>query len=268
MEVSPWISRLFRSVVLAGLILLTACGNRFDLSTERGRRARIDEANFLLSQGSCSAALEAISYLYNSPQVDDEVRIITASAHACSGTFNMLTLVGNLSGATNYFSVLAKSLRNIAGEGAPAAFYRATDVLTRNGAALAGSQRSVSVNNYMIFVQLGLIGSILRNYGNPSANGAQQANLIYNTAGSPAGEMSNEDACALGTALSLITDSFANSSLTDGDTTAVNSSLNSVCVSAGLPNCSTISRDRAGCDGTNAQSVMAEAIVGGVNGSW
>ena len=268
MEVSPWISRLFYSAALVAFIFLSACGNRFDLSTERGRRARIDEANFHLSKGECSAALEAISYLYNSPQVDDEVRLITASAHACAGTFNMLTLVGNLSGASNYFSVLAKSLANSSGDGGVSAFYRATDVLTQNGTLMSGSQRSKSVNNYMVFLQLGLVGSILRNYGNPATDGSQQTNLVYDTGSNPAGEMTNEDACALGAALSIFVDSYANSSLSDSDTASVVNSVNSTCTSAGLASCSQISKDRSGCDGTNAQSVVADSVVDGINTSW
>lgn len=268
MDVSPWNFRSILSVSFVCLMTITACGNRFDLSTERGRRARIDDANFHLSKGECSAALEAISHLYNSPAVNDEIRIITASAHACSGTFNLLTVVSNLSGATNFFSALVKSLSNVAGDGGPAAFYRATDVLSRNGTLLDAAQRSLSVNNYMVFIQMGVIGSILRNYGTPGTDGSQGAQLVYDTAGSPAGEMSNEDACALSAAFSILVDSHSRSSLSDSDTTALTTSLNSVCTAAGLASCTDISRNRSGCDGVNPQSDTAEQVVSSVNASW
>ena len=112
MDVSPFGSRVLWYALGIGILFTAGCGNRYDLSTERGRQARIDEANFQLSKGNCGAALEAIDPLYNSPEVDDEVRLVKASAHACAGTFNMLTLVGNLPGASNYLAVLAKSLAN------------------------------------------------------------------------------------------------------------------------------------------------------------
>lgn len=266
MDVSP-IARLFLSAFVC-VFFLSSCGNRFDLSTERGRRARIDEANFHLSKGQCAEALEAINHVYASGQVDDEVRLVKSSAHACVGTFNMLTFVSNIAGASNFLTVIAKSLSNSAGDGARAAFYQAVDTLTVNGTALAGIQRSASVNNYMVFLQMGVIGSIIRNYGNPDANGAQGTALIYDTAASPAGEMSNEDACALSAALSIISDSFTHSSLTDGDTVAFNNAINSICVSAGLSSCAALSKNRGACDGTNSESVAAQAVVGGVNAYW
>jgi len=268
MDVSPWNFRLILSVSVLCLMVITACGNRFDLSTERGRRARIDDANFHLSKGECSAALEAISHLYNSPAVNDEIRIITASAHACSGTFNLLTVASNLGGASNFFSALAKSLSNVPGDGGPAAFYRATDVLSQSGTLLDASQRSLAVNNYMVFIQMGVIGSILRNYGSPGSDGSQGALLIYDTASSPAGEMSNEDACALSAAFSILADSHSRSSLNDADTAALTTSLNSVCTAAGLSSCTDISRNRSGCDGVNPQSDAAELMVSSVNVSW
>lgn len=268
MDVSLWNIRFVLSVFI-GALLFSACGNRYDLGTERGRRSRIDDANFHLSKGACTAAIEAIDPLYNSPHVNDEIRLIKASAHACAGTFNFLTLVSNLSGATNYFSVLAKSLSNNPGDGARSAFYFAVDVLTRNGSYINASTRSKSVNNYMVFLQLGLVGSILRNYGNPNSVGGQQQALVYETAGAnPAGEMTNEDACALAAAFSMLSDSFDNSSLADGDSASAVNSINSVCVAAGLPSCSSINKNRSACDGTNADSVTAAAVVSGVNTSW
>lgn len=264
-------SRLFCLAILS-VLFLNSCGNRYDLETERGRQARIDDANYHLSKGECGAAHEAINPLYNSSHVDDEVRIVKASAHACDGGFNLLTLAGNLDGASNYFQVLAKSMNNTAGDSKRASMYSAVDVLTQAGTKLDASQRSTKVNTYMVFIQLGVAGAILRNYGNPTSSGAQGANLDYTVdGGTGAGEMSMEDACGLTAAFAIMSDSFSHSSLTDDDSTAVNASLNSSCVAAGLASCSAGNKDRSACDeagGAGDPDTIAAAIVTQVNSGW
>jgi hypothetical protein len=269
MDVSLSNARVFFSVLVLCIFLVPGCGNRYDLSTERGRQARIDDANFFLSKGECSNALEAILPVYNSSEVNDEVRIVTASAYACAGTFNMLTMLGNILGASNFLSVMAKSLGNSPGDGARSSFYQAVDVLTQAGSHLEASSRSSSVNTYMVFLQMGVIGSILRNYGAPGADGSQTTDLVYDGhGGSPAGEMSDTDACALSASLSLISDSYRHSSLTDSDTAALVNSIDSLCIAAGLTSCSDLNKSRSACDGSNADSQNAELVVDGVNNAW
>jgi hypothetical protein len=268
MDVSPFGSRAILSAIGIGILIISGCGNRFDLSTQRGRQARIDEANFHLSYGNCGAAFEAIEPAYQSPDVDDEIRIVRASAQACYGTFNLLNFVANIAGASNYLSAVAKSLSNSAGDGARASFYGAIDTLTRNSTLMNASARTTSVNTYMVFIQMGVVGAILRNYGAPAADGSQGSNLVYDATGSPAGEMANEDACALAASLAIITDSYPYSSLKDGDTAAFNNSVNSLCTAAGLASCSDLNKARSSCDGTNADSQRAQQVVNGVNAAW
>jgi len=269
MDVSPWISRLVCYGMLLSLTLVFGCGNRFDLSKERGRRARIDEANFFLSKGNCTAAIEAIDPLYHSPHVDDEVRIIKASAHACAGTFNLFNVLSSIGGGSNnIFSTAAKSLSNTQGDGARAALYQAVDALTRNGVLLEASARSTSVNNYMVFIQFGVISAILRNYGNPLADGSKVVPLVYTTGSNPPGEMSDLDACALAAGISMLSNSFSHSSLSDSGVSSAVTSINNFCVSIGLSSCSDISKTRTDCDGTNAASVTAQSVVAGVDGAW
>lgn len=270
MDVTPWNFRFITALLfgLIGLLSLSACGNRFDLSTERGRQSRIDEANFYLSYGNCAGAIEAINHVYNSVHATEEVRLIKASAHACAGTFNLLTLLSSLDGATDYYAAVAKALKNSSTDGAVGAMFTASDVLTENGSKMNASARSISVNNYMVFIQLGIVGTILRKYGAPTSTGAQTTDLVYTTGGNPAGEMDNADACALGAALSTFSDSITNSSISDGATLSFNTRLNSLCVAAGLASCSVVSKDRGACDGTNAASVAAENIVAELNTSW
>jgi hypothetical protein len=268
MEVFPNRAFFGLSALLTCIFIFSSCGNRFDLSTERGRQARIDEARFKLSKGQCTEAKEAIDPLMALTPVSDEVRTVKAAAEACFGGFNFFQVAGALVGSTNYFQSVAAALANSPGDGARQAMFNAIDVLTEANAKLSGSQRTIEINNYMVFLQLGAIGAILRNYGSPDAKGVQGANLVYDTGSNPAGEMSNLDACALAAALGHLTDSFANGSLTDSTTSTLVTTLNSVCTAAGLASCASINKDRSACDGTNANSVAAAAVVTSVNTSW
>jgi hypothetical protein len=264
---------LSRTRILVGsLIILSfsflSCGNRYDLSTERGRRSRIDDANFHLSRGQCSAAAEAIDPLFNSTYETDEIRIIKASTFACFAKFNMLTFISNLSSETNQFKAVAKSIDNVPNDSARARMYEAVDVITKSGASMNAGLRSRSENSYMVFLSLGVLGVILRNYGSPSSDGSKGTNLVYDTAANPATEMSNLDACAIGAAYSHLSDSFPNSDLSDSTTRNIVNSLNAVCVTAGLSSCAQLDRVRTACDGTNQASVRAQALVGGINTAW
>jgi hypothetical protein len=250
---------------LLALLVLVSCGNRYDLSTERGRRARIDDANFHLSHGECSAAAEAIDPLYSSIYVTDEVRIIKASTYACEAHFNLLTFISNLSSESNFLKAMAKSLDTVAGDGARDNMYRAVDVLTQGSSTLLASARSARENTFMVFVQFGVISTILRNYGAPASSGSQVTDLSYLSAPKA---MTNVDACALAAAFSHISDSFSNSDLSDGTSSAAVASMEAVCTGATLPSCSSINKVRAACDGLNAASLAADLLVGGVNTNW
>jgi len=264
MDVTPKVVWVFLCLIFVG------CGNRFDLSTERGRQARIDDANYHLSYGQCAAAHEAIDPLYNSDQVNDEVRLVKASAFACQATFNFLTLVGNIAGTSDFFAAIAKSLANTANDSARSYMYSAVDALTLSGTRMNAVNRPKAVNDYMVFLQMGVIGTILRNYGNPSSSGAKGQALVYDGAGgSPANEMADVDACALAAAFSHFSDSYSNSNLNDGDTSSFSSRVNTICTTAGLASCASINRNRSACDGgNNADSVIADSVVDGVNASW
>ena len=269
MDVSLWPSRALRaSLLLVCLTITASCGNRFDLDTPRGLRSRIEDANQFLSKSQCEAALEAIPPAYESTFVTNEVRLVMASAYACRGTFNFLTLVGNLAQEANPFRALVRSLANRPNDGGRSAMYQAMDVLTEGGTKLSASQRAAAVNSYMVFLQLGVVATILRNYGSPGVDGSQGADLVYEPLSNPAGEVSNVDACALGGALATIVDSFLYSGLQDAETAAVTSELESVCQSAGLSTCGDLNRDRSACNGSNNESIAAALIVAGINAAW
>ena len=267
MDVSlSWIRAL---LVLPFCLSLFACGDRYDLSTARGQQSRIDDANMHLSRGECAQADESINPLYASPYVTDQVRIIKASAQACFAGYNMLRFAGGIIGPSNFFQSMAKSLDNVPGDSARQWMYNAVDVLAQNGNAMQAGLRTTAENSYMVFVQLGVISAIIRNYGSPDpTTGAQGANLIYSAVANPAGEMTDKDACALTAAFSFIIDSFSSSDLTDQDSASLVSSMNSVCTAAGLASCSALQRDRTKCDGSNQDSINAQGVVTSVNSSW
>jgi hypothetical protein len=253
--------RVFGFVSILSLFFLVSCGNRFDLSKERGRQARIDDANFHLSHGDCALAMAAIDPLYNSVHVNDEVRIIKSSAYACYAGFNLLTMASNLSGATNYFKALAKSMSNVAGDGARTYMYQAIDVLTNAGVNMNASQRSTAVNTYMVFVQMATVSTILRNYGAPTADGTQVTEIGYVNAPN---NMSNLDGCAMASALAIMTDSYSSSSLADADSAAVVAAFNTACGGS----CAAVNKNRTVCDGVNAASLAAAIVVDSVDASW
>jgi len=267
MDVFPGVRGLAAACFFAALTL-TACGNRYDLATERGRQARIDGANFHLSKGECAAALESIWPLYQSEFADDEVRLVTASAYACEGTFNLLALVGNIADVSNPFQALAKTLKNKPNDAARAAMYQASDILTQSQTVMSASLRSPAVNSYMVFLQFGIIGAVIRNYGSPALDGTQGATLVYDTTSNPAGEMSNEDACALAGSLAMIVDSFAYSSISDPSTQGVAGQLESICTSYTGQSCAMLNKARTACNGTNTASQAAQLVVAGVNAAW
>lgn len=249
------------------LLPLLSCGNRFDINTERGRQAAIDEANLQLSNGNCTAALTAIEPLYRSPNVNDEVRVTRASVEACFAGFNMISLLVNLIDKPNQYQALAKSLDNTLGDGKIAYLYNATDILTQNGGVIDAINRSKSVNNFLFFLQLATIGAIQNAYGNPDAEGVQGNAIDYLPAA--AGTLSNLDACALAAAHSHATDSFGGSDLSSNtQAVAAINTLNARCMTVGFASCASINRVRTACDGVNQVSLDADLIVGAVDAGW
>ena len=258
---------LFLSLSICALFLFQAgCGNRFDVNTERGREAMIDEANLHLSNGECQAAIDAITPLYTSSYVNDDVRIIRAAGDACFSSFSMLTLLANIVDKTNIYEALAKSMQNTLNDGKIAALYRATDILTVGGVLMAASQRTKKVNDFMVFLQLGVMGAIQDAYGLASTEGVQSTTFNYLAAA--AGTLSNTDGCAYAGAIGFIADSFNNSNLgSNSQAVTAIARLDALCTLAGTT-CASINKDRTTCDGANAASIAADALVDQVNTAW
>ena len=147
--------------------------------------------------------------------------------------------------------------------------YTASDIMTFDRSLLNSSQRSTAINNYIIFVQMGVIGEVLREVGNPAATGKQQTALTYSADGIANDNISNGDACALTAAMAIIADSYSNSELSDSDSLAVTTSITSICTDAGV-DCSALNKDRTACDGGAAdpESIAAAALITQINNTW
>jgi hypothetical protein len=265
--------RLVRLVLFCiSLVFIASCGNRYDLDKEYGRRARIDDANMFISAGECASAIQAIAPVFNSPNNDEEVTIVMASAYACAGGFRMLNLAANLGSIASPFGAVAASMPNNLNDNRLASMYLAVDILSGGNTNLNSWNRSKNINSYMVFLQLGLMGAILNGYGSPmSTAGTQVSNLVYSNPRN-AGEMTNIDSCALTAALSSVSDSYSNSNLNDSTTSNAIASLDSACANAGIgvTTCAALNRNRTLCTGLVADvpSVRASAIVTAVNNAW
>lgn len=255
-------------VVIFLCLTVTACGNRFDLSTERGKQARIDETNFYLSINDCNSALNSINPVFEAFPTDPEIMVLRSSVDACFGGFNFINLVINITEKPVIYTALAKTMVNVElNDGELAAMYRASDILTTNNTVLDAVNRSTYVNDFMVFLQLGIAGAILASYGDPDAEGNKGTVLDYQLA--QAGTMSDEDACALVAAHAMAIDSFTFSNL--GSNTEAQSAVdefNTACVAATGVNCSDLEKDRSVCDGANGASTNAVSLVGGINAAW
>lgn len=262
--------KYFQLILLVCLSFTSiACGNRFDLSTERGKQARIDETNFYLSQGDCNSAIDSINPVYEAFPADPEVIVLRASADACFGGFNFIDLLISLTDVSNTYSALALSAPSVSlNDGKLAALYRAVDILTESSTKLSANARGTTVNDFMVFLSMGVIGAILQSYGDPTTTtGDQGTNLDYQLA--QAGTMADVDACALVAAHSMAIDSFSFSNLnSNAEAQAAVADFDTACLAATGVTCSNLEKDRTVCDGANAASTDAVGMVGGVNAAW
>lgn len=271
MDVRP-LRKVFVSIIVSALFLsAVSCGKQMDMDTQYGREARIDETNLLLSKGYCQLALDTIKPLYDSTTYNtSEVTILTAASYACFANFNFLTLASNLGTVTNKFEAIAKTMSASGSTDTKISYmYQAVDILTSSNTLVNASQRATSVNSYMVFLQLGVMGVIISAYGAPgTSTGAQTTNLLYASPRNAGTDMANVDACALGAAVSTIVDSAGYISGNTDITSAV-SALNTVCTNAGTA-CTSVNRIRTACTGggADAASIVASAFVTQINTSW
>lgn len=270
MEVHRIRARAWMAILLS-VSLITGCGTseKFNVDTERGRQARIDEANYRLSISDCNAAQDAIDPLYNDIDlVNEEIRIIKASTFACKAGFQTLRLLSNFASASDPFGAAALTMNGATNE-TFSNLISAADVLDEFGGKSNAGSRGTETNTFMVFLQFAIVGAILAREGSPSTSGAQGEDLSY-TAVTVAGDISSLNACTLAAAFPIMIDSFNHTNLGgDADTSSAINTVESACVTAGLTSCTQLSNDRTACTGEgSAADINAAAIVAGINLAW
>lgn len=170
----------------------------FDASA-LGKKAAIDAVNTALSHGDCATALAAILPVYASTGVDNNVRMATASAYACSAHinfFNVINALTTLNLSSGLFGSMAQLFPSVAPSGVlqpgdavvESASY-ATDALQaalipgavvalsnyvnypgNNPASVLNRDHIVDANDYLAFVGMAGVGGIENRYGAPDVN--------------------------------------------------------------------------------------------------
>ncbi len=182
----------------------TGCGASSDATTLR--RAAIDSANLSLSQLKCGDAIRAIDPIYNSESTDNEVRLVRASAYACSSGMNFFQLLDDLSKNTSklasaeiwqLFTQLFPSDLSDAQDRVVEGAQGATDALLasiRNDAVITNStifdaesfnpksmsydDRTADSNIYLTFVSMAAIGGYNNRYGDPDPTTFKKGNPL------------------------------------------------------------------------------------------
>ena len=88
--------RLLSALSAAGLLLSACTVPRYAVGTAEGKDAIMDAVNLALTQGACTSAVTQIEPLYASPQTDNQVRALRASAHGCFLGINFFGLLNDI----------------------------------------------------------------------------------------------------------------------------------------------------------------------------
>jgi hypothetical protein len=214
---------------------------------------------------ACLVCLVLVPATSGADSRNDDELIKAALTHARAGGFDLAFYKRNISMGPSFFHAFARAAQNSNGQ---ESLYLAQDMLTKNFEEIHADLRSASVNNVMVYLQMGIIGGLLKKYGAPGRSGQHGTDLVYALTSDPAGEMSNVDACALSTAFSIYYNSFMHSTLEDRHVFAINEYFDKQCRAIGFESCAEIDMDRRQCDGHFATSAVAERMVTQVNSSW
>ncbi|WP_218279119.1 hypothetical protein, partial [Pseudomonas sp. FW300-N1A5] len=80
-----------------------------------------------------------------------------------------------------FYNAIVKSVPSQAGDNHISRMYQAADVLTYSTSVLSASQRSTSINNYLVFIEAGIVAAILSSYGKADSNGNKTQAISYHT---------------------------------------------------------------------------------------
>ncbi len=252
--------RLF-SVSALGLLGLSlffnSCGSYRDIQSDNGKQAVIEEANLYLNSGNCDKAIETLTPLYQSSRTDNEVRMVFSSAYACKAGFSMTRIITNLKGSGNIWNIIVSSLYSNGSDGHYANFMEAATILrtTAPNGSLFAVDRPGDANVYMIFMQLGVISSLISRMGvADSGTGAQTTPLV-------ASDATMAERCSIQVAFSTINDSLDSLGADTGTLANLSTVVAAVCALGGCTNV-----DPAVC--TAAEDTIGTGFIAAIDASW
>lgn len=205
-----------------------------DFTTASGRQAVIDRANAYLTIGQCDDAINTLRPLYESQYVDNDIRIIFASAAACKGGMNFPAIFNALSnGMSNLWKSIVKANYSASfNDGHITNLELASDIMqltSTDPTSLEALYRPANANVYMIFVWSEILGSLISVLGAADpATGARRQNF-------PA--LTDPQKCLAEVAVANIVDCSNRVAAGTGPLSALQAQVNSICgmVAGGCP---------------------------------
>ena len=246
---------------LSLFIFCGSCSQDYkNISSSNGRKAIIELANNFLTSGNCDEAISTITPLIQSQYVDNDARMVYASAYACKGGINFPQLIVSLKdGSSNIFSTLVKSNYSTGNDGKLGSLQTSASIIRQTSSVPGGnyaSTRNSDANLYMVFVQANILGVTIAPLGNAnSTTGAKSQNMC--------GACSASQQCAIEVAIATINDSLGG-----GDQgSALNSlgnSIRNIC-SVALGACPT-NVDPSVC--TAVEQTQGQLLINAINAGW
>jgi len=190
--------------VLSLLFVFGCAAPDADMSTENGREAIIVTTNNLLSNNQCTDAVQTIEDLYDSTHVNNEIRLLRASAHGCVAGVNFLEVINDLTeneiAGSKLWETLAMMFPSTSLDQKVESSWYATDALlatldsgaivtdeqavnsgTNNEGSLEPKDRTTDANLYLFLVSMSTIGALENRHGEPDSNYQKTTDLPWTT---------------------------------------------------------------------------------------
>ncbi len=259
---------------MLGSVLISCSAPPYDGGNPTGRAAIMDSANISLSKGECANAIAVLQGLYASANTSNDVRMLMASAYACTTGINFFNFVGSLGenagdlAGAGFWKLMTKlfpsTLRDKIVEASllgtdallsavvPGTILMGNSLIQNSGGFNIGSalatDRIAESNVYLVLMSMATIGSLQSRNGDPDPTTfLKTKNLPWATA-----ETMDSDGCAYASSIVNFVDALgATSGSVEGSISTTIKTLHDTFATAIYMACST------GCLG-------APALWGGV----
>lgn len=208
----------FAALSALALVITVASGcsaASYDTDAGADKAAILEQVHNYLTEGKCGDAITAIDPLYESKQVDNDVRMARASAYACAaGLPNFFAKLGELllnaenligPGFWNAMTEMFYNSNQDSLDSRITAGAKSTEALLaaledgkvvaygnyldddRNPRSLLHSDRTADSNAYLMFVSMAMIGNMQSRYGAPDSSTFARGQTMGETASKPEG---------------------------------------------------------------------------------